>query len=118
MITEVTSDSDSDPHSPQYNVTAPQCDTHTDDITGTNCTQWTDSTHYQASVPLVHRFRQSSIRIQQKEAPHITKTLTHSVFSCSSFLKLCNCWWKRQKDISPESGHAGQRPVTTAQCDH
>jgi len=27
-----------------------------DDITGTNNMQWTDRTHYQTSVPVVHKF--------------------------------------------------------------
>lgn len=27
-----------------------------DDVTGTNNKQWTDSTHYQPSVPVVHKF--------------------------------------------------------------
>jgi hypothetical protein len=31
-------------------------DSDKDDITGTNNMQWTDSTHYQPSVPVVHKF--------------------------------------------------------------
>ena len=35
-------------------------DSGKDDITGTNNMQWTDSTHYQPSVPVVHNFSANS----------------------------------------------------------
>jgi len=37
--------------------------------------------------------------------PTSIKTLCHWVFSCSSFLKLCSCWWKRQMDITNTWSH-------------
>jgi hypothetical protein len=51
-------EADSDVHSSD-NGDTPQnnhnTDSDKDDITGTNNMQWTDSTHYQPSVPVVYK---------------------------------------------------------------
>jgi hypothetical protein len=68
-ITELVSESDSDKHTSE-DISA-HSDGNTDDITDTNCTQWTDNTHCQLTVPVVHTFIGGHSRLQQTEPPHI-----------------------------------------------
>jgi hypothetical protein len=35
------------------------------------------------------------VAYDNRRHPILLKTTHHSAFSCSSFLKLYNCWWKR-----------------------
>jgi hypothetical protein len=61
-------------------------DSDTGDINDTHCTQWTDNTHCQTSVPVVHRFTGSPSGLWQCH-PTLLKTLP-TAFSCSSFYEL------------------------------
>jgi len=61
-------------------------DSNPDDINDTHCTQWTDNTHCQTSVPVVHRFTGSPSGLWQCN-PTSLKTLP-TVFSHSSFYQL------------------------------
>lgn len=61
-------------------------DSDTDDINDTHCTQWTDNTHCQTSVPVVHRFTGSPSGLWQCH-PTLLKT-PPTAFSCSSFYQL------------------------------
>jgi len=75
-----------------------QRDSDTGDTTDTNFAQWPDNTNmstYSYCSPQVYRSQWV-----MAEAPHINKTLPHRVFSCSSVLKVYNCWWKRQIAIT------------------
>ena len=48
------------------------------------------------TLTVVNKFTGGPSGLRQTEASYINKTLPHSVFSCSSILKLYICWWKRQ----------------------
>jgi hypothetical protein len=58
-LSELTLEADFDVH-PSEDEDIPQnnhnTDSGKDDVTGTNNLQWTDSTHCQPSVPVVHKF--------------------------------------------------------------
>jgi hypothetical protein len=71
----------------------------TGDTTDTNFTLWTASTNCWPVVLAVHKFTGGPSVLRQTEALDINKSLPHWAFSWSSFLKLYNCWWKRQTDI-------------------
>ena len=56
-ITELILESDSDAHSLENEDVSLRSDTDAGDIIDTSCTQWTDSTYCQPTVPVVHRLQ-------------------------------------------------------------
>jgi len=48
-------------------------DSHTDDVTGANFTQWTENTNHRPTVPVLHRFTGGSSMLQLTEPPHTNK---------------------------------------------
>ena len=48
------------------------------------------------TVPSVHKFTEVPVSHDKQMNPTSIKTLPHCAYSCSSFLKLYNSWWKRQ----------------------
>jgi hypothetical protein len=73
-ITDLVSESDSDAHSSE-DISA-QSDDNTDDVTGTNFTQWTDNTNCQPTVPVVNTFIGGPSKLQQSH-PTSLQTLPH-----------------------------------------
>ena len=70
-------------------------DNHTDDITGTKFTQWTDNTNFQPTAPIVHRFTgRVPVCYNRQRHPTSVKTLPH--FSV---------WTARQERQVPSMGN-------------
>jgi hypothetical protein len=81
-VTELIIESDSVAHSLEDEDVSLQNDTGAGDIS-TGCTQWTDSTYCQPTVPVVHRV--AGFPGGMTEVPHIAEDSTP--FPCTSFLK-------------------------------
>ena len=71
-------------------------DNDTDDIIGTNFTQWTDNTNCWPTVPLVHRFTGDPSVVQQTEPPYINNDPSPSPLSVLN---------ARQGRQAPSTGH-------------
>jgi hypothetical protein len=93
---ELILESDSDAYISENDISPPQSDSD-EDRRDTGCRDWTNTIQSQPSAPVIHKFTGGW---RQNEAPHINKdSLLLSVFM-HFFMKLCNCWWKRQTDIT------------------
>ena len=92
---------DSNVHSSEKDISHSDTDTDRDKDGNTDSdnTQWTDSTHYQPWVPVVHRF--IGLQEDYKKRRHPIHKRRNSTYGLMLFLlgTMPKSWWKRHTDI-------------------
>jgi hypothetical protein len=118
---ELILDSGSDAHTNEDEISPPQShsDNKGDDRTETGCTQWTDSTQSQPSVPVIHRFTGDPSGLRQKKAHDINKDSSPLSIFMLLFLEIMqllveetNRYYHQYLD-TPDEGHSPLPDVTT-----